>query len=85
MFARPPVSTTSCDNVFVLKDPKAAMLLATPDCVGVEIRDNRFYGGNGSLSRAGARERWTGIGPFRGRRLGAASRAVDYGGSGAGW
>lgn len=37
-------------NVFVLKDPKAAMLhLATPDCVGVEILDNRFYGGNGQL------------------------------------
>lgn len=37
-------------NVFVLKDPKAAMLhLDTPDCIGVELCDNRFYGGNGKL------------------------------------
>jgi hypothetical protein len=35
-------------NVFVLKDPKASMVhLATPDCIGVEIVDNRLYGGNG--------------------------------------
>jgi len=38
-------------NVFVLKDPQAALLqLATPDCIGVELRDNRFYGGNGKLT-----------------------------------
>jgi hypothetical protein len=32
-------------NVFVLIDPKpAAIYLGTPDCVGVELIDNRFYG-----------------------------------------
>jgi len=34
-------------NVFVLKDGKSPMvLLATPDCIGVEIVENRLYGGN---------------------------------------
>ncbi len=37
-------------NVFVLTDPKASMIhLATPDCIGVEVLDNQFYGGNGQL------------------------------------
>lgn len=37
-------------NVFLLKDSKASMVhLATPDCIGLEIRENRLYGGNGRL------------------------------------
>lgn len=33
------------DNVFVLLDPEpAAIYLLTPDCTGIELRDNRFYG-----------------------------------------
>lgn len=36
------------DNVFVLKDGKSPMvLLATPDCIGTEIVENRLYGSNG--------------------------------------
>ena len=39
-----------CGNVFILKDPQAPMVnLATPDCSGVEIRDNQLYGGSGKL------------------------------------
>ena len=38
-------------NVFVLKDNKSPMvLLATSDCLGVEITGNRLYGGNGRLA-----------------------------------
>ena len=34
-------------NVFVLKDGRSPMVyLATPDCVGVELVDNRLFGGN---------------------------------------
>jgi len=37
-------------NVFVLKDGKSPMVhLATADCVGVEILDNRVYGGSGKF------------------------------------
>lgn len=37
-------------NVFVLKDPNAAMVhLATPDCIGLEILDNALFGGNGEV------------------------------------
>jgi len=37
-------------NVFLLKDPKAAMVhFATPDCTGIEVRDNRLFGGNGQF------------------------------------
>ena len=37
-------------NIFVLKDPKAAMVhLATADCIGVELLDNLLYGGSGQL------------------------------------
>jgi hypothetical protein len=37
-------------NVFVLRDSKASLIhLATPDCTGVEILDNQFYGGNGKI------------------------------------
>lgn len=37
-------------NVFVLKDPKAALVqLASPDCSGVEILANQLYGGNGKI------------------------------------
>ena len=43
-------------NVFVLKDPKAAMVhLATPDCTGVEILDNLLYGGSGQIASGAAR------------------------------
>jgi hypothetical protein len=32
-------------NVFVLLEPEpAAIYLGTPDCIGVELIDNRFYG-----------------------------------------
>jgi hypothetical protein len=38
------------DNVFVLKDKKSPMVqLGTPDCTGIEIIGNRFYGGNGRI------------------------------------
>jgi hypothetical protein len=44
------------DNVFVLRDGKSPMvLLATPDCLGIEIIGNRLYGGNGSLTAGKAR------------------------------
>ncbi len=37
-------------NVFLLQDPKAAMVqLATSDCTGIEILDNQLYGGNGQF------------------------------------
>jgi len=37
-------------NVFALRDEESPMvLLATPDCIGVEIIGNRLYGGNGEL------------------------------------
>jgi len=48
--------TTSFDhiiqgNVFVLKDGKSPMLfLSRTNCVGVELRDNRLYGGNGRMA-----------------------------------
>jgi hypothetical protein len=35
-------------NVFVLNDPQASLIhLATPDCTGIELLDNRVYGGSG--------------------------------------
>lgn len=38
-------------NTFKLADAKQPMMmLATPDCVGVEITNNRIYGGNGKLT-----------------------------------
>ena len=38
-------------NVFVLKNPKHAMVfLATPDCIGVELSGNALYGGDGIVS-----------------------------------
>jgi hypothetical protein len=38
------------NNVFVLKDEKSPMVfLATPDCIGVEIISNKFYGGNSKV------------------------------------
>jgi len=43
-------------NVFVLSDPKASMVhLASPDCTGVEILDNRLIGGNGQFATGPAR------------------------------
>ena len=37
-------------NVLAVADPKQpAIQLATPDCVGIELIDNRVYGGNGQL------------------------------------
>jgi hypothetical protein len=37
-------------NVFVLKDGKSPMVsLATSDCVGIELIENRLYGGNGQF------------------------------------
>ncbi|MCC7494432.1 MAG: hypothetical protein IT204_18890 [Fimbriimonadaceae bacterium] len=37
-------------NVFVLEDAtQPAVLLQTPDCGGLELVDNRVYGGNGTL------------------------------------
>lgn len=37
-------------NLFVLKDPASPMVqLATPNCTGVEILDNRLVGGNGKF------------------------------------
>jgi hypothetical protein len=39
------------NNVFVLKDGKSPMVtLATSDCPGVEIIDNRLYGGSGDVA-----------------------------------
>jgi hypothetical protein len=38
-------------NLFVLKSPKSPMVeLATPDCTGVELIDNRLVGGNGQVA-----------------------------------
>jgi hypothetical protein len=38
-------------NVFVLKDSVSPMvMLATPDCAGVEIVGNRVYGGSGAFA-----------------------------------
>jgi len=43
-------------NVFVLaRRDQPALHLATPDCVGVELLDNRVYGGNGKLVVGSAR------------------------------
>ncbi len=44
-------------NVFVLKDGKSPMVsLATSDCIGIELIDNKLYGGNGRfLTGAGKR------------------------------
>lgn len=37
-------------NVFVLEDKKSpAVRFSSPDCTGVELLDNRLYGGNGKL------------------------------------
>lgn len=37
-------------NVFVLQDKKSpAIQLPTPDCIGIEMIDNRVYGGSGKL------------------------------------
>ena len=37
-------------NVFVLKDGRSPMAyLATPDCIGVEIKGNELYGGGGNI------------------------------------
>lgn len=53
--------TTSFDhiirgNVFVLKDGNSPMLfLSRTNCVGVEVRDNRLYGGNGQIASGPAR------------------------------
>ena len=45
---RPASTTSSEDNVFVLKDGKSAMIhLATADCTGIEASGNCLYGGNG--------------------------------------
>jgi hypothetical protein len=39
------------DNVFVLKDGKSPMVsLVTSDCLGVEVKGNRLYGGNGIVA-----------------------------------
>ena len=38
-------------NVFVLQNAAQPMVfLATPDCIGAEIIDNRLYGGNGVIA-----------------------------------
>lgn len=38
-------------NVFVLRDGKSPMvMLATPDCIGVELIGNSLYGGNGRFA-----------------------------------
>jgi hypothetical protein len=43
-------------NVFVLKDGQSPMLfLSRTNCVGVELRDNRLYGGNGRIAAGSAR------------------------------
>ena len=37
-------------NVFLLQDKKAPLIqLPTPDCIGIELIDNRVYGGSGKL------------------------------------
>ena len=37
-------------NVFVMRDEKSPMAqIATPDCLGIELIGNLFYGGNGKL------------------------------------
>jgi len=39
------------DNVFILKDNKSPMVsIATSDCLGLEIKGNRLYGGNGVVA-----------------------------------
>jgi hypothetical protein len=43
-------------NVFVLKDGQSPMLfLSRSNCLGVEVRDNRLYGGNGQIAAGAAR------------------------------
>jgi hypothetical protein len=43
-------------NTFVLKDGKSPMVqLATPDCIDVDITDNRLVGGNGQFRTGSAR------------------------------
>jgi hypothetical protein len=38
------------DNVFIIKDGKSPMVsLAAPDCIGIELIDNKLYGGNGHI------------------------------------
>jgi hypothetical protein len=38
------------DNTFVVRDTKAPfMILMTADCIGIELIDNRVYGGNARL------------------------------------
>jgi len=38
------------NNVFILKDKKSPMVyLESEDCIGVEIENNRLYGGNGKV------------------------------------
>ena len=38
------------DNVFILKDKNSPMVyLGSEDCIGVEIENNRLYGGNGKV------------------------------------
>ncbi len=47
---------TISGNTLQLADAKAPMLqLATPDCVGVEVTNNRIYGGNGKLTAGAAK------------------------------
>ena len=44
------------DNVFILKDKSSAMVgLASEDCIGVEITNNRLYGGNGKFAAGKAK------------------------------
>ena len=43
-------------NVFVLKDKsKPCVVLASPDCIGVEITGNLLYGGNAKISSGSAK------------------------------
>ncbi|MBN2312564.1 MAG: right-handed parallel beta-helix repeat-containing protein [Sedimentisphaerales bacterium] len=38
------------DNVFILKDGTSPMVsLTAPDCIGIELIDNKLYGGNGHI------------------------------------
>ena len=38
------------NNVFILEDKTSPFFVfASPDCVGVELTDNKIYGGNGKL------------------------------------
>ena len=56
-------------NVFALEDAKQpAIVLATPDCVGVEVVDNVVLGGKGHLVEGQAQpavERGNRLGPAR--------------------